>query len=335
MTIAIPTLDRPELCLEAVESAIRQTEQSIEILVSDNASSLDISSLRAGVSDKRVRFFEQPVRLEMAGHWNFLLARARAPLFLLLSDDDQLASDFVHEALETLRQWPSASVIRGRVVVREGSGEYPYPGPEKRAERGFKTVVKALNQTDTLHLCSIVFPASALRSAGGFPESLQFACDSGAWMRLALNGQVVFSQNSTAYYRQHAGSTTNSSRALDQAADYRKLVSLVVEAAAGVCTPREIALLRSAGKILLARSSASLIARQAAFGADRLALVRTALSLASELSGDLPFTVPRLAAALTLPSSWLAGARRRVNGNSPAPSGHPAARTRSATGGNS
>jgi glycosyltransferase involved in cell wall biosynthesis len=72
VTIAIPTFNRAAYLVGAIESALAQTYDNIEVLISDNSSTDDTqsvirSSLRA---DTRVRSLTQTSNLGMVGNWN-------------------------------------------------------------------------------------------------------------------------------------------------------------------------------------------------------------------------------------------------------------------------
>ena len=107
VSIGIPTYNRSEYLIRAVESAIAQSYPNIEIIVSDNCSTDDTAKRVSDIHDPRVKFLQQTQNLGMTGNFNACLHAATGDLFLMLSDDDLLYRDAVERLSEPLRREPS------------------------------------------------------------------------------------------------------------------------------------------------------------------------------------------------------------------------------------
>jgi glycosyltransferase involved in cell wall biosynthesis len=59
ITIGIPTINRSNLALRAIRSALAQTNQDLEVIVSDDASSDDTVQRVREIQDERLVVFEQ------------------------------------------------------------------------------------------------------------------------------------------------------------------------------------------------------------------------------------------------------------------------------------
>ena len=96
VTIAIPTYNRADGYLrKALASAMNQTYQNIEIIVSDNCSS---------------------------DNFNYCLEQANGDYFLLLQDDDMIDSDFVEVCMTVANHSKDIGIIRTgtRIIDSEG-----------------------------------------------------------------------------------------------------------------------------------------------------------------------------------------------------------------------
>jgi glycosyltransferase involved in cell wall biosynthesis len=105
VTIAIPTFSRLAYLQEAVASAQAQTYALLEIFVSDDGSSREISEWCAGVCrvDSRVRYQHTPQRLGLSGNFNALADAAQGQYILFMGDDDRLLPECVGELAMALR----------------------------------------------------------------------------------------------------------------------------------------------------------------------------------------------------------------------------------------
>lgn len=107
VTILIPTYNRAHFLKEAVQSALAQTHDDIEIVVLDDASSDDTPQLMEEfAANARVRYVRHPRNLGVAGNWRAGLQEARGRYFCLLHDDDALEPEFVARLLEPMERDP-------------------------------------------------------------------------------------------------------------------------------------------------------------------------------------------------------------------------------------
>ena len=115
VTIGIPTRNRAKTLQLALESAMQQTYEEIEIVVSDNASSDDTPKIlqRATVQDKRVRVIQQSVPLTMLRNFEATWREGRGDFFIWLADDDLLSDNFVEGAVTALERRPDAVLAFG------------------------------------------------------------------------------------------------------------------------------------------------------------------------------------------------------------------------------
>lgn len=171
VTIAIPTFNRAAYLVEAIESALAQTYDNIEVLISDNASTDDTHSvIRSALeTDTRVRSLMQVTNLGMVGNWNACLTAARGDYFLLLSDDDLLEPDAV-ELLVSGLAGKHVSIAYGSVAyMGERGGTSAAGAPE--FETGSEMVAGYSRGKRVAYPSATMFKTWDARGCGGYPNT--------------------------------------------------------------------------------------------------------------------------------------------------------------------
>lgn len=131
VSVAIPTFNRRETLRRAIESALAQTHEDLEVVVSDNASTDATEEvLRDLARDERLRVVRQPVNRGMVANLDAVLRLTRGHSAMLLSDDDWLAPRCVELALAALDKDPAHVAALGRVAYVRGGREVEAGLPE-------------------------------------------------------------------------------------------------------------------------------------------------------------------------------------------------------------
>jgi glycosyltransferase involved in cell wall biosynthesis len=86
-SVVIPTMNRAALLDEAIKSVLLQSFSDYELLLSDNASDDETSSvIESYVNLRMVRSFRQPSKLSMPAHWETITKEASGEYVLILTD---------------------------------------------------------------------------------------------------------------------------------------------------------------------------------------------------------------------------------------------------------
>ncbi len=111
VTIALPTFNRYEGLKRSLDCFINQSYKNIEIVISDNHSDFDPTSLVEPYikADPRIKFYRQDSNIGMKANGDFLFSKANGKYFLLGSDDDWWDSEFIETMVELLENNPGAS----------------------------------------------------------------------------------------------------------------------------------------------------------------------------------------------------------------------------------
>jgi hypothetical protein len=112
-TIIIPTRERAATLQHALRTVTDQRFDSLEILVSDNASTDDTRAVVEANGDPRIRYLNTGVRLSMSHNWEFALRHARGEWVGFVGDDDGLLPDSL-ERVDAIARAHDVDLIRSQ-----------------------------------------------------------------------------------------------------------------------------------------------------------------------------------------------------------------------------
>jgi hypothetical protein len=92
-SVVIPTYNRSDLLVRAVQSVLAQTLDDFDVVVSDNQSSDDTHDAIAKIDDSRLRYVSTPRHMVLPDSWEYARQHGRGRLMLVLSDDDAMVPD--------------------------------------------------------------------------------------------------------------------------------------------------------------------------------------------------------------------------------------------------
>ena len=130
VTIGIPTYNRADGYLkDAIKSAMIQTYQNIEIVVSDNCSADNTEAFIKSLDEPRIRYHRHAENIGANNNFNYCLKMAKGDYFLLLHDDDMIDHNFVEACMDAGNYKTEKGILRTgtRIIDAEGKllDEYP------------------------------------------------------------------------------------------------------------------------------------------------------------------------------------------------------------------
>jgi hypothetical protein len=215
VSVAIPTFNRRRTLARAVESALAQTHEDLEVVVSDNASDDGTTELLRELarSDGRLRVVRQPANRGMVANLEAAARLAQGDHLMLLADDDWLDPACVETALAALAATPGAAGALGRVAYMRDGQEVEAgqpvpllsPDPERRVRDYFAAVGADHGNTWLYALVrrELVQQLPPLRNVLGFD-----------WLRvaeLAFSGPIVVDDR-TLIFRRLGGTSETTER---------------------------------------------------------------------------------------------------------------------------
>ncbi|HVJ80344.1 MAG TPA: glycosyltransferase [Planctomycetia bacterium] len=197
----------PDLDL-ALESALNQTHQPIEVIVVDNGSTDATQTQVQARFAHRVRYIRQP-NLDLAGGRNTGLRLAQGEYVQLLDGDDLLAPTKIARQVEFLEANPEIDLAIGRFRCFRSTPDVP-------AAKLFDYDARPIADARALFLdrcpappITFLFRKRVVDRIGLQDERLTFSEDYDWWLRAAFAGfQFAVTPESWSFYRRRMGQKT-------------------------------------------------------------------------------------------------------------------------------
>ena len=105
VSLLLPTYEpQPAHLRAAIDSVLAQTFTDWELVIHDDASTVDVEGLiRPYVTDPRIRFHRSPVRRGIGGNWNASVQHAKSTFTTFLFQDDTWHPEYLKRSLDILQ----------------------------------------------------------------------------------------------------------------------------------------------------------------------------------------------------------------------------------------
>jgi glycosyltransferase involved in cell wall biosynthesis len=116
VTIGMPTYNRVQLLIRALDSALAQTYPRIEVVIADNASTDGTEQIchERAQTDPRIRYVRHPHNIGPTANFNELFGCCGGDYVLMLADDDWLDPDYVSRCVAALEADSELVHVAGR-----------------------------------------------------------------------------------------------------------------------------------------------------------------------------------------------------------------------------
>ena len=202
LSVVIPTWNRAQLVRDAIESALRQREGEVEVIVVDDASTDSTAELIEREFGERVRLLRLEHRRGPGGARNAGAHLVRGEFVAFLDSDDIWLPGKLDAELHVFARFPDAEVV---VSDSQNFFEGAADGESRFAQNGLLEATRGevrrandchwlwTNSMNTVHTCSIVVRREALLRLGErlFAEDLVCCEDWEFQMRLYHSCRVV------------------------------------------------------------------------------------------------------------------------------------------------
>ena len=212
VTIVIPVYNGSNYVEGAINSALNQTYQNVEVVVINDGSNDDGATAKICNSfEDKIVYVEQENQ-GVAGAMNTALEHMTGDLFCWLSHDDEHLPDKTQKQVEFLR-----ALGRGDIML---FGNYFLMDDDGKVWHESQMDQKLLMQQPSIALlrgmingCTLMIPTKILRKHLPFKTELRFTQDYEMWDRLREDGEFLFMPETLVKYRIHPGQDTNNPKA--------------------------------------------------------------------------------------------------------------------------
>lgn len=236
VTIAIPTFNRASWLKGCVESALSQTYENIEVLVSDNGSTDGTSDLLKGLSHPKLRVVRQQTNIGLIANWNACLAEAKGEYIVVLSDDDRIGTEALKRCIALTRIDAQLPIVVALCDQRDSSGRKVWDAAASRklytgVWQGLDILIEYLQWRISTQMCTMVLRTEEVRACGGFPPDLPHVADMAVVARLLFKGGGGLVNECCGSYGLHDSRETSRLTVDLLLNDTRKLVDMIIKMA--------------------------------------------------------------------------------------------------------
>jgi len=205
VTIGIPTYNRANRFLvPALECALAQDWDDLEIIVSDNCSTDKTSEIVSSYTDSRLRYVRQKENIGANNNFNFCVEEAQGTYFLLFPDDDIIDPDLVSSCMAAAAGITDYGVIRTGTRLIDGDGNLIRDIPNRAGGLDYNAFFRDwMKGRFTSYVCSTLYNTQMLRDIGGFQSHHGLFQDLMALAKLIGRGGHCNVVESKAAFRRH------------------------------------------------------------------------------------------------------------------------------------
>ena len=200
VSAVVPAYNRAVYLREAIDSALAQGFEGLEVVVVDDGSTDATPEILRGYGD-RFRVHRQENAGQSAAV-NRGVDLARGEFVAFLDSDDAWLPGKIARAVALLDAEPAAALLYAAVEMMDGDGRaIPDPRPPRRTPSG--AVLASLLEENFVRTPTAVFRRKAFLEAGGYDPALRCVNDWDMWLRLATGRPVLRDPVPAARYRLH------------------------------------------------------------------------------------------------------------------------------------
>ena len=225
VSVVIPTYNRADLVMRALQSVFAQTRPVDEVLLVDDGSTDDTEARVRNAYGDRVRYLRQS-NAGVSVARNLGLREARGEYIAFLDSDDLWMPDKTRQQLQFLERHPDYGLVLCDVERVTADGR-PIDILHRRAALPLDgRIVSNVLRNPTLVPASAMIRREVYETVGGFDETLRTAEDLDFHLRVALEWPIgVVEQPLVRAIRCHGGLSSASSAYDDYVEVYRRFVA--------------------------------------------------------------------------------------------------------------
>lgn len=135
ISVIIPTYNRPQYLEKAIASAVQQTYQNLEIIVSDDCSAENPQSIIDSFKDSRIRFRRNSPNLGVALNVYSAIQEAKGKYVATLNDDDAWDQYFLEKLVSPLEANPDLALAFCDYYILNPDGTINHQLTEQQTHR--------------------------------------------------------------------------------------------------------------------------------------------------------------------------------------------------------
>lgn len=214
ISICIATFNRREFLKETINSVTRQTYKNIEIIISDDCSTIVLDDIVNSFKDERIFFFKQEKNIGFIKNWNFCINKSTGEYIKILGDDDILNNDCIENEIKLILT-NKVNFICSNYETIDKEGNFIIN--KKFNNNSFRLLNKSgfIDENQLLKKyflgkiriglpSSITFKKEIINEIGLFDENIGCPADIDMWMRMVNKNILYYNDNILLKMRRHS-----------------------------------------------------------------------------------------------------------------------------------
>ncbi len=213
VSVIIPAYNQGHYLTEAINSVLDQTYQDYEVVLIDDGSEDNTSTVAKNFSNSRFHYIHQENH-GLSSARNVGLHNILGPLVTFLDADDKFLPEKLALLVPILEKQPNIGLIAGKAIFIDENSRLL----NKMINTRLPDDPTLLLFGNPIHVGSILVRRTWLDKVGLFDESLQACEDWDMWLRLAMAGcQLSSIEQSVSLYRVHYKQMTRGAKRMREA----------------------------------------------------------------------------------------------------------------------
>ena len=214
-SVTIPAY-KAKFLRECIESILAQTYKDFELIIVNDASPEDLTSIVQSFNDSRIRYYINETNcgaINVVDNWNKCLSYATGEYLICMGDDDKLLPNCLEEYEKLICKYPNLNVYHGFTeIINEKSIIIQMQESRPEYESVWAMIYRRWEGC-CQYIGDFLFKTSALRSVGGFYYlPLAWGSDDISVYRIAVNHGIANTQVPVFQYRINQKSISNTNK---------------------------------------------------------------------------------------------------------------------------
>lgn len=214
VSVCIPVYNGEKFIKEAVETALNQKYDNLEVIVVDNCSTDSTVEIVKSVNNPKLRLVVNDSNLGMVGNWNKCIKEAKGDYINLLCADDRLKEDCVAKKAAILDEHPNVVLVSSDTDIISETGEVMMKRKGLRKTgvySGTKIFRKSIHSRNLYgEPTNVLFRKCVVNKTDGYSGGLPYSPDWEFWLHLSTLGDVGYISEALSEYRVSSVSATDS-----------------------------------------------------------------------------------------------------------------------------
>lgn len=201
-TIILPLYNKDVFVKKTIESILKQTYTSFELLIINDGSTDDSEKIVLEFDDNRIKYFKQKNQGVSIAR-NFGIEKSSADFIAFIDADDLWLDNHLETLKNLIELYPNAGIYASRYQLVYKNNTVSIPSFNGIADN-YKGIVSdyfySSYRYSPVHTSSISIPKKIFNSVGNFKSYISSGQDIDMWLRIALKYPIVIGNQITASY---------------------------------------------------------------------------------------------------------------------------------------